>query len=311
MSEISNHPDPIEELRLALAEGDAVRPPRDLGAQIFGAAMEARAPGRSSDDPTPISPSEAFVRSVASLDALLASLSAEDWHRPALRDLDVQGLVGHLIGVEVAFASALDDPGGADGDADHVASTNALAHGQAAQSPSDTLGDWRAAVEQSLHRLGQVGPEPRSFDATVPLHGVRLPLSALLVVRTFELWTHQEDVRRATERPLQAPDPATLRLMTDVAFALLPRALERTSAQSRRSCTRVVLTGPGGRTWQTPGPEGDRRPRSPDVRIVMDAVHFCRLVGNRVDPTRVTATVTGDAALADDLFITAAALALD
>jgi hypothetical protein len=48
-----------------------------------------------------------------------------------------------------------------------------------------------------------------------------------------------------------------------------------------------------------------------DVRIVIDAVDFCRLVANRMDPATIATVVTGDDALAQDLFTGAASLALD
>jgi hypothetical protein len=48
-----------------------------------------------------------------------------------------------------------------------------------------------------------------------------------------------------------------------------------------------------------------------DVRIAMDAVDFWRLVANRMDPATIATVVTGDDALARDLFTGAASLALD
>ena len=57
---------------------------------------------------------------------------------------------------------------------------------------------------------------------------------------------------------------------------------------------------------------GDSHPAGPvDVRIVVDAVDFCRLVANRMDPAEIATVVTGDDALALDLFTGAASLALD
>ena len=315
MSEPLNYPDPLDELRFALAEGDAVRPPPRVRDLVLEAAIGARSPGRSSDEVAPITPSEAFGRSIASFDALLTSLSTDEWHCPALRDLDVQRLVGHLIGVELAFLSALDEPGGEQANADHITSTDRIANEQANKSPVDTLRDWRLTAGQTVHRLDAMNLTPEVFDRTVPLHRVHLPLHALLVVRTFELWTHQEDVRRATERPLVPPDAATLRLMTDVAFELLPKALERVVSPTPRGRSRVVLTGPGGRTWVTPSlpfeASGQRSPLQPDVRIVLDSVQFCRLVANRVDPSRVDAIIIGDPGVAQELFTVAAGLALD
>src|SRR4051812_51019 len=95
--------DPLEEMRYALAEADALAPPAALRDTVRNAALAARQAGRSTPSPERISPIEAYPRSAANLDALLGELSPEDWRAPALRDLDVQGLVGHLIGVEHHF----------------------------------------------------------------------------------------------------------------------------------------------------------------------------------------------------------------
>src|SRR5207244_2828306 len=96
----------------ALAEADAENPPNGLLGAIRTAALDARAAGRPSPEAPPVSPLEAYRRAVASLDDLLGQLTPEDWHRQALRDMDVQGLVGHLIGVEHHFraGAGLEDP---------------------------------------------------------------------------------------------------------------------------------------------------------------------------------------------------------
>ena len=107
MTELRRHDNPLEELHFALAEADAQRPPKGLGATVLDAALTARSAGRPVDEPSPISPVEAFRRAVASVDELLGSLAPEEWHRPVLRDLDVQQLVGHLTGVERDFQTAL------------------------------------------------------------------------------------------------------------------------------------------------------------------------------------------------------------
>lgn len=304
MTQLPEPPTPIDELEFALFEGEAEQPPRALGDLILSAALDARTPGRPHDPAPVISPAEALRRSTVSFDRLLSSLDAEAWSSHAIRGLSVQELMGHLIAVERDFRSALDEPEGAQAGAHHVDSTDPLAHAQAGQPPAVTLGAWREAVHQTLARLDEVTSDPVSYGQPVGLHGIRLPLGALLVVRTFELWTHQEDVRRGTGRALEPPDDSTLQLMTDLAFELLPSALARAGIAERG--TRVVLTGPGGRTWQRDGESKD-----PDVRIVMDAVEFCRLVANRVDLGAVPAVVTGDRSLADGLFAAAAGLALD
>ncbi|HEY5025705.1 MAG TPA: hypothetical protein VII76_12080 [Acidimicrobiales bacterium] len=113
---------------------------------------------------------------------------------------------------------------------------------------------------------------------------------------------------------MQAPDPAGLRLMTELAVSMLLAGMRQAGRPGQGRQARIVLTGPGGGAWQTPlgtSPDG-LRPEGPvDVRIVLDAVNFCRLVANRMDPATIATVVTGDDALARDLFIGATSFALD
>jgi len=314
MTEAHHRENPLEELRFALAEGDAEAAPNILGPSVFEAALAARSAGRPVDEPPAISPVEAFRRAVASLDGLLASLSPGQWHRPALRRLDVQQVVGHLTGVEYDFQAGLRTPDGPHGNPDHVASTDPLAAAQLGRSPMLTHDEWRVATTETLQVLGAVETSPARLGDVVTLHGLRMPLGPLLVVRTFELWTHEEDIRRAISRPLQAPDAASLRLMTDLAVAMLPAGMRRAGRPGDGRRARIVLTGPGGGTWQTQlgdSPDGSRADGPADVRIVVDATDFCRLVANRMDPATIATVVTGDDALARDCFTGATCLALD
>ena len=80
-----------------------------------------------------ISGAEAFGRAADAFCRLLSSLGEEDWKKPVLRDLDIQGLVGHLIGVEDDVQRGLaGDPAVAD--AGHVESTQGAAVRQAGRS---------------------------------------------------------------------------------------------------------------------------------------------------------------------------------
>ncbi len=145
-------------------------------------------------------------------------------------------------------------------------------------------------------------------QAEVAMHGMRLPLGALLVVRGFELWTHENDIRRAASLPASVPDASTLRLMTGLATRLLPQAAARTGLREPVN-VRLVLTGPGGGTWDVAFGEG--RPDPAVVRIVTDVVGFCRLVANRITTADLDLHVTGDAGPAAEVLAAAAALALD
>jgi len=276
--------------------------PKGLRDRVLAASWRARSAGRPVPDVPEISALEAFSRAADALYGMLCALDDEAWRRTVLRDLDVQQLIGHLTGVEQDMQRCLSgDPAVAD--ADHVGSTQPWATRQAGQPPAGTRAEWRGAADHTLALAREQG----DLHAEVALHGMRLPLSALLVVRAFELWTHDNDIRCATGLPPAVPDAPTLRLMTGLAARLLPYGAARAGL---REPTRVhlVLTGPGGGTWDVAiGDEG--QPVS--VGIVTGAVGFCRLVANRATQGELDLHITGDAGRAAGILGAASALALD
>src|SRR5215472_13823246 len=123
--------------------------PDGLRERVIAAALLARAAGRPDPVPEPISPADGLRRAADAFDRLLRELPDADWARPALRDLDVQGLVGHLTGVEEDVQRSLaGDPEVAG--ADHVASTQAAAVRQAGRRPAETRAEWRHAAERTI-----------------------------------------------------------------------------------------------------------------------------------------------------------------
>ncbi|HTS98657.1 MAG TPA: maleylpyruvate isomerase family mycothiol-dependent enzyme [Streptosporangiaceae bacterium] len=283
--------------------GRPVEVPGGLRERVLAASWQARAAGHALPQMAAISPAEAFGRAADAFGGLLSALQDADWRRPALRGLDVQGLVGHLIGVEDDVQRGLAGDAGI-ATADHVASTDPAAVRQAGRSPAQTRGDWRRAADRTLALVGASG----DLTGEVAVHGLRLPIGALLMVRAFELWTHDNDIRRAAGLPPSVPDPATLRLMTDLAARLLPHAAARTGLREPVE-VHLVLTGPGGGTWDVA--VGDRAGEPALVGIVTDAVAFCRLVANRLTPDGLDRYVTGSPARAARVLAAASALALD
>ena len=287
---------------MTAADRDPPVLPPGLRDRVLAASLRARAVGRPVPDAPKISATEAYRRAARAFDAALCLLGEDDWRTPVLRDLDIQGLVGHLIGVEDDLHRALDgDPEVAD--AGHVESTQATALDQAGRPPASTRADWRRAADRTLDLV-------RSADsaAEVAMHGMQLPLGALLVVRAFELWTHENDIRQATGWVASVPDPSMLRLMTELAARLLPHAADRAGLIGPVD-VRLVLTGPGGGTWDMT--VGGDAPVPSAVSIVTDAVGFCRLVANRITPAGLDLHVTGDPACAAGVVAAASTLALD
>lgn len=280
-------------------------PPTGLRDRVLAASRRARGGGRATPAAPEITAAEAFARAADDFTGLLLTLSSEQWRTRVLRDLDVQGLVGHLTGVECDVQRAL--AGDEDvADADHIASTQELADAQAGQLPAETLAQWRSAANETL---AQVQTHGAGAGDVLSMHGMRLSLHSLLVVRAFELWTHENDIRTALGMPSSVPDASTLTLMTDLAVRLLPHAVTRTSALPSRKHLHLVLTGEGGGTWDVPLGDTEANKPADDLMMVVEAVDFCRLVANRVAPADLEVHVDGDDA--DNVLVAAASLALD
>ncbi|HEX4778514.1 MAG TPA: maleylpyruvate isomerase family mycothiol-dependent enzyme [Acidimicrobiia bacterium] len=301
--------DLVTELHFALAEADSETPAHGLRARVVGAAVGDRAPGFGLEQAEHVSGAEALRRMGDRLSVLLGELPDDEWTRATVRGLDVSGLVGHLIGVERDFAAML---GGDDSacEADHVDATRASSLAQTGRAPDDTREEWRRAFAETSALLDAQPDMGR--DAA--FHRIALPLDDLLVARAFELWTHDEDIRRATGRPVADPDPSTLTRMTELATGLLPVGVALAGQSVPDVDARLVLTGPGGGTWDVSldGPVSRARPGATFAsRVVVDAAQFCRVAANRSGLTASGAVVSDDARVAERLFAGAAALALD
>jgi uncharacterized protein (TIGR03083 family) len=274
----------------------------------MAASLLARGVGQTVPAVPAISADEAFERAADAFYRLLGTLSQQDWKTEALRGLDVQELVGHLTGVEHDTHRALaGDPAVAD--AEHVESTQGSAVRQAGRSPAQTLDEWRRAADHTLE-LVRAPDGDRTADGCagrIAVHGIRLPLDDLLVVRAFELWVHDNDIRRAVGLPPSVPDPPVLRLMSDLAARMLPYAAARMGLPP--ADVHLVLTGTGGGTWDVAiGQEAAGRE---SLAIVADAVGFCRLAANRVTPAELGSHITGDEGRAVSVLAAATTLALD
>ncbi len=301
--------EPVTEPGFALAEAGSQAAAESMRDRLLTAALTERAPGTPVDPADHISGWEAFRRLSSRLGELLGRLSEQDWRQRTVRGLDVQGLVGHLVGVESDFAQTLLGSSAA-AEADHVRSTQAAADRQRGRAPARTREEWAAAVGATLEIAAA-----SDADRVLRLYGVELPLDAWLVARAFESWIHEEDIRAATKRPRSDPDPEALSRMTELATVLLPAGIAGVAGRPRDAHARLVLTGPGGGTWDVAlagGPVVRAAPgREYDAHVVVDAAEFCRVVGNRADLRQSGAIVREDGDVAAAVFAGAAALAFD
>ena len=284
--------------------------PAGLRERVLAASRHARAAGHCVPEVAEISPIEAFGRAAEAFDALLCILGEDDWHVPVVNLFDVQGLVGHLIAVELDVHRCIrGDPDVTD--LDHVESTRPIAFRHVGVPTDRTRTQWRQAIRRTqtlLDSMTNLDSEMTNLDSEVAVHGLRVSLGTLLIVRAFELWTHENDIRSAVALAPRMPDGSTLHLMTTVAAGSLPLAAARIGL-SEPTQVRLVLTGAGGGTWDVALGAGPADAVA--VRIVADAAAFCRLAANRVRPEELDVHLAGDVDRANRVLAAVSALALD
>lgn len=288
---------------------DALLPPSGLRERVLTAARNARPVGRPLPPLPRISPVEALRRAVEDFDSLLSALSEEQWRRPMPIRGTVQGVVGHLIGVEEHVQRALSgDPEMAD--IDHIAGTQDEVVRQTGRPVEQTHRAWREAADRTLALAAEA-----DLGQVVKIWGRTLPVGGWLIVRAFEYWIHRWDICAAVGLSATIPDTPSLRLMTDLVARALPVGVARVPGGATPVNLHFVLTGPGGGVWDVTigGHRGDSSGEEgrPDLMIVADAVDFCRLAAKRLPPQEINAHVTGAVDQAARIFAGAATLSMD
>ena len=124
-----------------------------------------------------------------------------------------------------------------------------------------------------------------------------------LLIRAFETWTHADDIRRATGRPMVAPPDPSLLTMSFAGCGIVPMllAVRELVHPGRVVRFRFDDLGPEA-VWDVDlgtvdgiRPAGDAEV---DTEIAMSGLAFCRSISNRPAGGIPDYTATGDSALA-------------
>ncbi len=274
---------------------------------VLAGPRPARHPGWDGPDDR-ISSMTAFIATAVEMDDLLGSLAPADWDRTTGVDaVTVRELAVHLVGVEryvlgqLGRRPALDAPRRED----HWPVTRLAAAELAAAPPPEIMRTWWQTVMEVIAACAELGP-----GRDVTYHHLVGTVGGLLLVRTFELWTHGDDIRAAVGRPLQPPDDARMALMVDELTTVLPLGLALCGCAQPGRTARLDLTGPGGGAFDVALAPGDPV-GPPDITVATDTVSFCRLASNRLGWDDLDMVVSGDRSLLDPLLAGATAFAAD
>ncbi|MCI3277161.1 TIGR03086 family metal-binding protein [Streptomyces cylindrosporus] len=120
-------------------------------------------------------------------------------------DWAVRNMLGHVLGLSVAFRDAARKELGPTTDTDPGDLT------------PDIGSDWRAELPKVLDELADAWRDPAAWTGMTRAGGIDLPGEVAAAVAVDELVVHGWDLARATGRPY-TPDPAALQLSHDFLF---------------------------------------------------------------------------------------------
>jgi uncharacterized protein (TIGR03083 family) len=301
------------ELGLDALATDTAELPSGMGTRILGAALAAARPRIHPGwavAGAELTSHAAFIATAAELGRLLDGLTAEEWARPTqvAGGASVRDLALHLVGVERYLLGQLGrrPPIDAPRPEDHF---EVLRRAAADLDPLDDAAvarTWWLEVLNLITACGELGP-----DHDVAYHHLASPIRGLLTVRTFELWTHDDDIRSAVGLPPNLLDDARLSLMSSALVQALPLGMALAGTTQRGRTARIDLTGPGARTSFVTALSPDEVAGAPDITIETSALALCRLASNRLPVDRLDAMVEGDRSLLRPVLVGATAFAMD
>jgi uncharacterized protein (TIGR03083 family) len=283
----------------AIGASEALAPPPRLFGSMLTAAR-VRRPTQAGDDPF----LGAYLSETARFDALLDTLADDAFDVLTFNGLTVQELVIHLAAMESAVVAAIGRAAASDVSDDDIERRTAAFIEKFRDRPRREVRMlWRESVNLVAHWA-----EDAPSGKRVRVFALPFSRDSILVSRSFETWTHADDIRRATGLRLSPPAPKVLHRMADLSVMAMPASLEMAERAHRGKTARVVLTGEGGGDWLIPLGFSEAS-ATPDVVVTTDVVAWCRCASERLAPHALPRDVEGDPALGDDLVAASSAFA--
>jgi uncharacterized protein (TIGR03083 family) len=247
---------------------------------------------------------DAWQASVRDTLGLLEEVDDAAWSTPTdLPGWTVGDVAAHLAHLEAVTAGLVVDDAPATASPGGLASayTEAGVEARRGRSREEVLDELRRGVDVRAERLGAALPADPSARAEHTPAGVGWTWDTMLRNRTVDVWCHEQDVRRALDRPGGLDSPAAV--VTTHVFALaMPYVLGKKVGAPAGTSVLWELTGPVAmQVGATVGDDGRARPGvpgSPTATLALTSDAFAVLAAGRRGPGDVTVEVRGDADLA-------------
>jgi uncharacterized protein (TIGR03083 family) len=277
-----------------------VAPPPALRARVLEAAFAQR-PGQAL---VPSSAADLHRLEADRTIALFRRLRPADAEAvvdpPELAGWTVRDLVIHILANETLLAEKLGTTSvvAPETETDNLPRTEATwarFEGVSLQVAVDEYADAVRAIDERIAEQSDAELDTDEID----WWGAPMRLSTALIVRTFETWTHGDDIRRALGLPQSPPPAPDLATMSARSLEWVPLMLAGSGVEVAPSTATVVLTGPGGDRHEVQlggaaAPEG----ALPRFELTIDVVDYCRAVASRLPTDGMHWDATGDTDLA-------------
>ncbi len=235
-------------------------------------------------------------------------LSAQEWALPTdCPGWDVKDQLSHLIGIERFLMGEpvppWGEPLGPHVRNDFAASNEPWIAVRRSVPGPEIRAEFMAVTRARLAQLDALGDAEWAASVWSPIG--ETPLAMFMEIRVFDSWTHEQDVRRALDRPGGSATAASA-MAIGQAQAIMPRVVGKQAGCPDGTVARFEISGPGedARSF-TIAVEGHRaRPVDgavpATVTMSLSSLDFMRLACGRASAEEVEAAgaigLEGDAA---------------
>lgn len=239
--------------------------------------------------------------------SLCRSLNPDDWAAPTdLAGWDVKAIVSHVAHLEGILAGGPEETAEV-GEPEHVTSlmgayTEIGVVNRRDRDPAEILDEIERVTAARWENLEASPPQNPKDPADPTIGGMPWTWEVLLRNRPLDIWMHEQDIRRAVDRPggldTRAAQHTADYLTESFGFVLAKRA----GAAPGTSATLAVMDSEPV-TFEV-NDEGRGRAASiaePDVRLTMDREEFILLAGGRRALPPEAVKIEGDADLGETI----------
>jgi len=250
---------------------------------------------------------EVWHRAAADVIALLRTLEDADWSRPTdLPGWDVRAVAAHLAHLESELAGNPQEKVDV-APAPHIRGllgefTEAGVIARSGWSTDAVIDELESSVEKRYAALTADPPTDASALGPGFAGAVGWSWRTLLTNRPLDLWMHEQDIRRALDRPGGLDSPGAVHT-AGVYARSLPFVLGKKVGAPSGTTVVVEITGAqpvvlaAGVNDQGRGAPVDRLTEEPTCRLAMDFETWILLTGGRRSADEVQVEVHGDAEL--------------